>query len=206
MQNYQKRILRQPFFLVLLLAMLTVVPVASFAQELAGAQRASVVERISSASSSVKALQCTFVQTKRSKVLKQPVVSEGVMAYRAPSYLRWEYTAPESVVITVEGDSVSLIRKGVKADAATSRRISSLATTILGCVSGTQVWDEKSFKVSIVEKADSYVVELEPRRRGLKRMFQHIDLHFDKKSYAVRTVVLAEGSDASTTIKFTPVK
>lgn len=188
------------------LVLLTIVVMnASVAQELNGASRDAVIEKITVATKAVKSLHNSFVQTKQSKMLKNPVVSEGVMTYKSPNYLRWEYTKPEKVVVSVNGNAVQMTRNGVKSDGSANRMVSELTSTIMGCVSGAHIFDESSFVVSVFELSDAYQVQLVPRSRKMKRMFQSITISFDKKSFEVSSVVLAEKSDVSTTIRFTPI-
>lgn len=48
-------------------------------------------------------LTALFTQTRHSPLLTQDQVSHGRMEYRAPDYLRWEYTDPQAVVWLLDG-------------------------------------------------------------------------------------------------------
>jgi hypothetical protein len=49
---------------------------------------------IRKAAASIKSIETTFVQTRTLKILTKPLVSRGIMAFRRPNDLRWEYQSP----------------------------------------------------------------------------------------------------------------
>lgn len=172
-------------------------------QELMGNKRIAVLNDLVRNSAAMKSQKCSFVQTKKSKMMMKPAVSEGEMEYRSPNHLRWEYSKPNKVSVVVDGDSVALYKDGKAMDANSSKMVAGLAKTILGCVKGS--FDEKAFSISVFEKGDQYIVSMTPTRRNMKRMFSKMTLTFDKNTSEVVSVVLAE-KDGSTQIDFTPVK
>ena len=52
----------------------------------------------------ILSLEADFVQTKNVAMLNEPQVSTGHLSYRAPDYIRWAYTSPQTLVWEVNGE------------------------------------------------------------------------------------------------------
>ena len=66
------------------------VPAATWYQDL---------DSIRKAAATVRTLEASFVQTRTLKILKKPLLSRGIIAYRRPNDLRWEYQSPLATVM-----------------------------------------------------------------------------------------------------------
>ena len=93
--------------ILFLMVLLSVAMLNSMAQSF-NEQRA--IKEISSAASSLKTLQCDFVQTKSLKMLGDKMVSKGKMYCSQPNQLRWEYISPYSYIFVL--NKASLLRFG----------------------------------------------------------------------------------------------
>lgn len=181
--------------------MLVLCPTIS-AQELVGDQRQQAIKKIEQSTLNVKRLDCTFTQTKKTPMLKEPAKAQGSMSYRSPDQLQWQYTHPFSYAIVVNGDSIYSIREGKRQDAQQSRMMKGIASVIMGCVSGRQLFDESLFSTMIYNEDNCYRAEMVPKRKDMKRMFKGITICFDKHTGIVNQVSLVEKDNAVTTIKF----
>ena len=75
---------------------------------LTASQQQGVMEKIDRAARSMSSMQCDFIQTKRMKLLRGEMQSRGVMYFKKPDCLRWQYTAPYDYTFILNGDKVSL--------------------------------------------------------------------------------------------------
>ena len=76
--------------------------------KLTAEQQKQIVEKIDKASSAMKTMQCDFTQTKRMKMLSKDMQSKGVMYFKRPDKLRWQYTSPYDYTFIMNGDKVQI--------------------------------------------------------------------------------------------------
>ena len=139
----------------------------------------------------VTSFSAFFRQEKQSSLLAQPQHSEGVLEYRSPDYLRWEYTGPQPLVWELDGDKGNM-----------NPHMKVVVALIRQAVSGDFDEAEKSF---IVERNGDNVT-LKPRKRELQRMFRQIAITLRHGTEIAEQVVISEANGDVTTIRFYDVK
>ena len=60
-------------------------------------------DSIRTSAQQMQSIEANFVQTRTLKILTRPIVSRGVLLYRRPADLRWEYTSPVKSVLVMKG-------------------------------------------------------------------------------------------------------
>ncbi|MBO4282545.1 MAG: outer membrane lipoprotein carrier protein LolA [Bacteroidales bacterium] len=173
--------------------------------ELEGRRCKETMEAIAVYTRQVTSIQCSFVQTKRSKMLNNATTATGTMEYTAPDKLVWAYATPFKYVLNIDGNNVAVTGKGADNKGA-NYQAKAMSRLILGCVNGNQLFDERMFSYRIYDDGKKYAVALVPKRKEMLRVFQEIVICFDKKSLVAESIVLKEGSGDSTSIRFENVK
>lgn len=169
---------------------------------------AKVKQQINVVASSMKTMQCDFVQTKYLKMLNDKMISRGKMYYQQSNKLRWEYTSPYTYTFVLNGSNV-LISKGKRNDVINvnqSKFFKEIARIMMNSVVGKCLTDSKDFKVSITGASAEYVATLYPRQKQMQQMFQKIILHFNKQKSTVSQVELIEKKGDRTIIKLKNIK
>ena len=169
---------------------------------------AKVKQQISAVASSMKSMQCDFVQTKYVKLLNEKMVSRGKMYYQQSNKLRWEYTSPYAYTFVLNGSKV-LVNKGSRSDVINvnqSKVFKEIARIMMNSVVGNCLNDKKDFKVSITGSTSEYIATLYPQQKQMQQMFQKIILHFNKAKSTVSTVELIEKKGDRTVIELKNVK
>ncbi len=167
-----------------------------------------VKQQINAVASSMKSMQCDFVQTKHLKMLNEKMVSRGKMYYQQGNRLRWEYTSPYAYTFVINNSKV-LINKGNRSDVINvnqSKVFKEIARIMMNSVVGKSLTDQKDFKTSIVATSTEYVATLNPRQKQMQQMFQKIILHFNKQKAMVSVVELVEKKGDKTIIELKNVK
>jgi outer membrane lipoprotein carrier protein len=159
-------------------------------------------QKISQVASSIKTMQCDFIQTKHLKMLNDDMVSKGRMYYQQGNRLRWEYTSPYIYIFIINNDKVLLKnnQRNDVIDVNKSKLFKEIARMMMNSVVGSCLTDEKSFKSSISVSAGEWVATLLPHRKDMKQMFQKIVLHFSQKQAMVTQVELIEKNGDATII------
>lgn len=169
---------------------------------------AKVKKQIGAVASSMKSMQCDFVQTKYVKLLNEKMVSRGKMYYQQSNKLRWEYTSPYSYTFVLNGSKV-LISKGNRSDVINvnqSKVFKEIARIMMNSVVGNCLNDKKDFKVSLAGSATEYIATLYPQQKQMQQMFQKIILYFNKAQSTVSRVELIEKKGDRTVIELKNVK
>ena len=169
---------------------------------------AKIKQQINAVASSMKTMQCDFVQTKYLKMLNDKMVSKGKMYYQQSDKLRWEYTSPYTYTFVLNGAKV-LISKGKRNDVINvnqSKMFKEIARIMMNSVVGKCLTDSKDFKVDLTGSSAEYVATLYPQRKQMQQMFQKIILHFNKQKSTVSRVELIEKKGDRTVIELQNVK
>ena len=167
-----------------------------------------VRQQIDAVASSMRTMQCDFVQTKYLKMLNDKMVSKGKMYYQQSNKLRWEYVSPYTYTFVLNGSKV-LLGRGNRNDVINvnqSKFFKEIARIMMNSVVGKCLMDTKDFKVSIVGYPTEYVATLYPQQKQMRQMFQKIVLHFSKQKSMVSMVELVEKKGDKTIIELKNVR
>jgi hypothetical protein len=159
---------------------------------------------IRKAAGNVRSLRADFVQTKKLRILKHPVVSRGRFFYRRPVQMRWEYASPVKSVVIMDADGVQRYawrgNKYVRDATAKLRPVQA----VLGEMN---LWLRGDFSQSKVfspslRRGSPPRVRLVPRDPAFKRFISQIELQLSRAPGVVDAIEIAEGPDALTRIEF----
>lgn len=120
-------------------------------------------------------LTADFTQTKSVAMMREPQVSQGKMVYRAPDYLKWEYTSPNAVVWEMNGQESNV-----------SPQIQNLLRMIMASISGAEESDDKL-------------------RRESKKLFRSVNVIMDEQREVAQRVELIDKNGDTTIIEFSNV-
>lgn len=132
-------------------------------------------------------LEADFIQLKTVQLLQEQQRSEGHLTYRAPAYLRWEYTTPVPMVWETGGN-----------DGQTNRQAEQIVQLIMRSVNGEYLTDNEDF---IVERMDN-VACLTPKKRELRQLFRTIRIRLNQETGIADEVELTEKNGDRTLITF----
>lgn len=178
---------------------------ASFAQTL---DREAAVAKIIESGAGIESIQCDFVQTKRSAMLENELVSRGKMWFSKPQSLRWEYTSPYSNLFIMNGDKALLKNEkgSTLTDVKKNRMVKGISSMVLGCISGEWLKDSRTFGVEVALQNGEWVATLTPKRGELKQMWTSVELRFETSDGTAKGIRMNESSGDCTIIEFRNVK
>ena len=123
----------------------------------------------------ILSLQADFVQTKSVAMMSEPQISTGHMTYRAPDYIRWAYSTPQTVVWEIDGDKSNV-----------NPQVQRLLQMIMTSVAGGNTNDPKL-------------------QRETKKMFRSVNITMDETKQVANRVELIEKNGDITIIEFSNV-
>lgn len=153
-------------------------------------------------------LECDFVQTIHTKMLKKDAVSYGSMSFHSPDSLRWEYTSPMKFALIMKGAKVSFVRDGrpVASDANQSRFFGEITKMMLGVFSVEDYDANGSFTTSVSEDGNVKTIKLVPQKKAMQQFMSEMTLHYDMASETMLMVKMLTKSGDSTVIEFKNVR
>lgn len=174
-----------------------------------GAERALWFDRARERQREVEGLQAAVVQRRRHPSLKGELVSEGTLLYRKPALLRWEVVRPESVIVVMDGRTLTTYRPARK-EAERKFLTDSLATraaveflTVGMAPSLPEL--ERRFHVELLRGEDYLVLKLSPRGKWLSRAVSSISIYHAEEGGTPRRIVVQGAGGDWTETSFTRV-
>jgi outer membrane lipoprotein-sorting protein len=162
---------------------------------------------IRQAAATVKTIEAGFVQTRTLKILKKPLVSRGVMAFRRPNDLRWEYQSPLATLLVVRGGNAQrLIKRGSEWVSDASARLEAMKV-VLGEIG---LWLDGNFSASktfrpelhAASAAEPARVDLLPIDPALAKIIARIAIVFGERPGTVEAIDIFEEGEGTTHIVF----
>ncbi len=161
----------------------------------------TILSDISATSKNNKTLSCSFVQEKTSTLVAEKAVSKGLMYYKSPNSLRWEYTSPQTSALIVNGNEAALqTAKGTTTN--NTRMFKELATIIISTIDGSGLNDSKNFTSEVLENTTTYKVILTPINKRIAAIYSNITLQIDKQNKVAKSISMQEKNGDSMIIFF----
>ena len=120
----------------------------------------------------IVSLEADFVQTKQVALMNEPQVSVGHLSYRAPEYMRWEYTSPQAMVWEIDGKQSNV-----------NPQVQRLLRMIMASIAGENTPDERV-------------------KRESQKLFRSVDITMDEKTHVAQRVEMIEKNGDTTIIEF----
>ena len=168
----------------------------------------TLITRINERAASIKTLESRFIQTKHISLLKDVMISEGVMYYAKSNKLRWEYLTPYTYCFILNDTKVLLASSTKKdvIDIKNNQMFQEIAKIMMNSITGKCLSGSSDFNVEIEHVSNKTNAILYPKKKTLKQLFSKIILHFNFDYTMIETVELFEKSGDKTEIKLTQPK
>lgn len=167
-----------------------------------------VVEQLDAASKNVETLAGQFSQRNRVKLFKQELTAKGLVYFRKPRQIRWEYLEPDPSVMILDGNKALLRSPSAPPQQfdldkdPTMRAIFDQLLTWLGPGSLAKARDD--YELAVSGTAAAPVLTLTPKlASAVGRAFSKIELRLDGKSWTLRSILLVEKNGDEKEIVFT---
>lgn len=159
--------------------------------------------RFTAASQKTNTIKSDFVQEKNLSLLAEKIVSRGKFWFKKENLVRMEYTQPFQYLMVINGTNVYIkdSQKENKISTKSNKLFQQINKVIVDCVKGGAL-ESKDFTTRIFEGSNAFLAELTPVNKQMKGMFKNINIHIDKKEYAVSKVEMHEPSGDNTIITF----
>lgn len=139
---------------------------------------------------SIISLTANFVQERSVSIMKNSQISEGVLTYQKPDYLKWEYTSPSNLIWEIDGEKGNV-----------NKQVRGLVELIMKSVSG-EIFE---FNTDFDIKQENNIYILKPQKREYKQLMENITIILNPKTNIADEVIILEKNGDTTKIKFSNV-
>jgi outer membrane lipoprotein-sorting protein len=147
----------------------------------------------------IETLQCDFVQEKTSALVTEKAVSNGILLYRYPLMLRWEYVNPTPSALILNANNAALLNKDGKR-MSNSKMIKQLGGLIIGLINGDGIKNSKQFSTGVFETDTQFCIVFTPVQKRLQEYFNSIEMKIDKNTLLAPEIAMNEKSGDKTVI------
>ena len=150
----------------------------------------------------VNTVRCDFIQEKHMKIFANPLVSKGVLYFKVPGSLRWEYISPiRSVLLTHKGKTKRFVMRKdgfIEDSSANLQTMGFVLKEITMWLNGR--FDENP-QFTATLKAGHKIILL-PKEKSFSMMIQKIELMLSSKPGIIKSVTIFESEDSYTKLVF----
>lgn len=179
---------------------------ALFGQEVAMdvAEIAAFKKQVQAAASATETITSDFVQYKHLDFLDNDIETFGLLVFKSPGLVKWEYTQPYQYTVVFKGDQLLINDGGTKSnvDIGSSKLFKKLSELIVNSVKGT-LFDTADFDVSYLKTNTENKAIFKPKDKKMASYIASFELLFHKEDAAVTEVKMIEPSEDFTRIIFT---
>ncbi|MDO4462642.1 MAG: outer membrane lipoprotein carrier protein LolA [Bacteroidia bacterium] len=182
------------------IVILTTILVSSFSLFAQTMSEEQIKDEVYNVIKGIHSLQCDFIQTKCVRMLAEPSVSYGAMAYQQERKLRWEYKRPFSHTFILNDTQVQIQDKNGKEniDVEKSRIFKEVVKMMNDDILGQSLKEGKLFSVTCTADNNEYIATLSSQNKRTKSLFSTIVLHIDRVKRVLTTIeISSKGGDTS---------
>ena len=151
-----------------------------------------------------KTWSASFTQTVAMPGMREPVVSTGTLAYRAPEQLRLDFTKPADEFVLALGDQLFVQKAGKKPalKSLSGDNAGKPFQSLLGLLRGKPVEEEAFYTAEVSREDGRYIVVLTRKADASGRMPKRITNSIDVESLEVREVIVELPNGGTLTYRF----
>ena len=176
--------------------------------KLTSEQEKQVLAKMDQSSNALRSLQCDFVQSKRMKILSKEMQSKGILYFKKPDKIRWQYTSPYDYTFIMNGDKVQIkSAKTTKSiDIQGNKIFRQISTIILNTITSGGIKNSSDFNVELYKSGDIYFAKMQPKKKEVKQVYSSIEVSFNSALTMVDTIKMIEKSGEYTVVKLVTPK
>ena len=176
-----------------------------FAQEVELSQQEAdeLRNNIKIKSENKNAIKSEFIQLKHLDFLSNDIESSGMLYYKSPNSIKWEYQKPFNYSATFIGDKLYINDAGKKSDLdlSSNKAFKSLNNLVVRSVKG-DLFDTAEFEIFYFKDTQNYLVHFVPKDKKLRNFISEFVIEFDMESFEVLSVKMLENSEDYTLLIF----
>jgi outer membrane lipoprotein-sorting protein len=167
-----------------------------------------VIRKVQEQQKNTNTLEADFKQEKTLALLSKPETSTGRFVYSKPNNVLWTYDAPKRVEMLISNGWLTTYYPDLnKAEKIEVKRYQDRIFKYMGA-SGALDELAAFFDFTFSNRADqpAFVLDLNPKTKGIAKRLKHIRIWIDKKTYLTTKFEYTEGDGDITKYEFLNIK
>jgi len=157
------------------------------------------LKQIAKETSSISA---SFKQEKIVSFMNEPQLSEGLFYYQQKDKMRWEEQKPNAYILLINAEKIRIKEGGKeKKMGGAAKMMAQINSLMISLING-DIFESKDFTSQYFETSNRFIVELTPKNKKLKSIFNTIELSFDKKTLRLKKLTFNEKSGDKSMMTF----
>lgn len=175
---------------------------------LSESQQKQVMDKINKTAQQVHTMQCHFVQNKSMTMMKRDITSQGLMYFRKPNELRWQYTSPYDYSFIMHNGKAYMksSKTTTVVDVNKNKMFRQISDMIMTCMIGGNLGKSSYFKVNLFKSGNETYANLTPLKKELKQVYSLVTIHFNSQLTMVNKVEMTEKNGDKTIISLTNIR
>lgn len=163
--------------------------------------------RIATNLKNVKSITSDFVQSKHTRLLKQPITSSGKMYFQQPGTIKWQYIKPNQFSAMFKNGVMYIDDNGKKSEVQlrNNKNFDQLSKLLNGTLDGS-IFDSKDFVIEYFRDGAVFIAKFIPKKSTMKQYFQSAELFFNGNETTVSKIKMTEPNSDYTLIQFSQKK
>ena len=156
----------------------------------------------------IQTLTASFSQKRETSLVKDPLISQGVVKFKRPDRIHFLYSRPESMEMALDGKTVLIYYAGrflaEKYSLDRNKKITRYLEPVTGIFQKTFAQVTESYTVAYqgLEGDRLYRFRLRPRDEKVQKFLARVDLWIDRTSGAILKFEMMEASKDRLTLEF----
>ncbi|MGA1869322.1 MAG: LolA family protein [bacterium] len=168
-----------------------------------GKERGKIIEGFTQWYNQLNSMRVSFKQITLNKTWGQERTAEGILLFKKPGLMYWEYTSPQQDIIVVNRENIWWYipedKQVIKSEPDSSEAITPLSLL------GNELTIEKIFNILDLEKKgdDTYTFSLEPKKPH--QSAKHVILEISSKKFSLSALEVIDSLGNSNRIEFSSI-
>ena len=190
-------------FLVVLFSVFISASAIGQSNEMSEEASSELVKKVIEKSKNTNSIISDFEQYKHMDFLSNDIKSTGVLTYKTPSSIKWEYRMPFNYSAIFKENKIYINDAGVKSKVNLdgNKIFKSLNKLIIKSIKG-DMFDEELFDMTFYQESEFYIVRFKTLDSTINKIVSEFVLTFDKNDLQVIQVQMIESTNDYTLLKF----
>ncbi|MDY6792968.1 MAG: outer membrane lipoprotein carrier protein LolA [Thermodesulfobacteriota bacterium] len=159
-------------------------------------------DQIKNGAGQVDTVKCDFIQEKHMKILANPLISKGVLYYKVPGSLRWEYLSPiRSILLMHHGKTKRFIMKDDRFIGDSCANLQAMGFVLKEITMWLKGRFDENPQFTATLTAGNKIILL-PKEKSFSMMIQKIELTLSDRPGIIKSVIIYESDDSFTRLIF----
>ena len=200
--------------LIVLLVILTVVlPVAAQnkLKEMNALETSALQKRWKESATTIKSIDCDFVQTKHMAVFKKDIRSKGHFQFRRENKIRMEYTnanGKPAYETIMNGNKLKVVSGGKSniLDLGSNQMVAEMGKSLTACMTGDITKINTAYKLTYFSNNKEYMIRIVPKAEEQREYIRELQITLSRSNLSVTSLTIDESDSNTTVYRFTNVK